>query len=71
MLDNQGVMAFSGTALDPAAQAAPPEDGGDARSFMLHEGSDSGSVPGDHVLVREIGGRVDIRPVIHLDRKPP
>ncbi|WP_226660857.1 Coq4 family protein [Alteriqipengyuania lutimaris] len=71
MLDNQGVMASSGTALDPAAQAAPPEDGGDARSFMLHEGDDSGSVPGDDVLVREIGGRVDIRPVIHPDRKPP
>ena len=71
MLDNQCVMASSGTALDPAAQAAPPEDGGDARSFMLHEGSDSGSVPGDDVLVREIGGRVDIRPVIHPARKPP
>ena len=71
MLDNQCVMASSGTALDPAAQAAPPEDGGDARSFMLHEGSDSGSVPGDDVLVREIGGRGDIRPVIHPDRKPP
>ena len=71
MLDNQCVMASSGTALDPAAQAAPPEDGGDARSFMLHEGSDSGSVPCHDVLVREIGGRVDIRPVIHPDRKPP
>jgi|TARA_R100000049_G_C1952762_1_gene102072 ubiquinone biosynthesis protein COQ4 len=64
-------MASSGTAYNPAAQAASTAPGGDARSFMLREDSGIDGVPHENLLVREVEGQIDSRPVIHPDRKPP
>ena len=55
---------------NPTVLDAPISD--DAKSFLLREGgNDEGGTLGPDVLVREIDGRVEIKPVMHPERERP
>tara|TARA_B100000678_G_scaffold287853_1_gene295189 strand:+ start:1433 stop:2353 length:921 start_codon:yes stop_codon:yes gene_type:complete len=63
-------MATSGNLFTRTGQPLPEKV--EDRPFLLRDtGRDEGGTLGPDVLVREIDGRVDIKPVIHPDRKPP